>query len=335
MVECGAALDAFHPPPASNAQCELYAGRLYQGHVPSDLAVVEARQTACVNALAALSCDALAAGDIPDQKGEVCDLNAIYRGAGGQGDCCRRLYGYGSDCMDGFYCKRGATFIATGTCEKMPSLGEPCEDAFECALETQRCSISSSTCVETKKENESCKDAPCGPGLVCDFGDTGLCIQKLSIGGDCTDKAQCASGFCDITDKCALQHSVDLGGDCDEQKDCKTTMFCDENKKCAAWLGKSDTCTKSVDGCKDGLICNGTQCVAVPDSGEDCDSEAGQFGTTARAQCVKPTDWCDYGLRECGPRRSEGADCVVDDECAADLYCGVADMCTPRPSCWS
>ena len=121
------------------------------------------RMGACLDAMAALSCDEATVAIESDSPWNGCQ--DPFEGQVAIGGQCANDW----DCVSEYCSGESTDFegnITFGTCAAAPAIGMPCDD-FEC-----------------------------GEDAYCENGTTPTCQAKLSDGSGCTDEDECASGGC-------------------------------------------------------------------------------------------------------------------------------------------
>ncbi|HXK17601.1 MAG TPA: hypothetical protein VNG33_07355 [Polyangiaceae bacterium] len=129
----------------------------------------------------------------------------------------------------------------------------------------------------------------------------------------------------DPCDKLSKGTSVD-GESCTENADCNTAggLTCVIKLGAASGtchtpeeVGGGERCKGDAQVCADGFYCNGVNCVASAESGEDCQ---GDYECTPENHCVTPTD---ATTGTCEARLALNDSCTADAECASG-YCAIA-----------
>jgi hypothetical protein len=154
-------------------------------------------------------------------------------------------------CEDGTYC--GFDQV----CAALPTLGESCEQSFECAGEAW-CAYDTYKCVVPAEEGESCDNVRCARGLAClydqDFN-TGTCIRPGDEGEPC-------------------MVSFDSDGTCK-----RFDNYCDPvTETCKVLPGNGESC--DFVQCRGDFFCAdsiGQKCSPVADEGEGCDYNGADY----------------------------------------------------------
>ena len=201
----------------------------------------------------------------------------------------------GAVCAAGDVCTRA---YATRVCAPQGAAGSTCSNDSGC--------IAPLLCLDGGQCGDAPGlDAPCAPhggcadGLLCDRGNTQLCVNAPAVGEPClVGDATCAAGMgCDVDNLCALppaegeacllpqllcgaglgcafeadgsicRTQSDNGGDCTSDRSC-ASGFCDFGTlKCHAFLGVGEGCANS-NGCPPAMECSdlagGFTCQPVP-----------------------------------------------------------------------
>jgi hypothetical protein len=162
------------------------------------------------------------------EAGAYCDL---FSGA------CLSYKQTGAPCNDDFECVPGTACIGdlTGTCTKLPALGETCTNF--CTDFGATCDPVSNKCVEVVVGGETCTGGVadnCSRLYVCDGG---ACSGGLALGASCNAQDHCADAraFCDIqgslpTGNCALPKPN--GMPCNFNDECESFACSDDTGVC-------------------------------------------------------------------------------------------------------
>jgi hypothetical protein len=153
-----------------------------------------------------------------------------------------------------------------------------------------------------------------------------LCVADLKAGDDCTTTGN-FSPACESGTRCTPMETnlskqvclpiAKVGEECGPTTGgCQDPAFCDDTQHCR--VGQADlgeTCTEHAQ-CKAPYICPWGRrlCAAPAKIGEACDTNSG-----GRSGCVAGAG-CDGS--KCVAQKSDGQDCVFDEECQTGL-CGV------------
>jgi hypothetical protein len=171
---------------------------------------------------------------------------------------------------------------------------------------------------------------PCPSGYDCDLTLTPpQCVRLYCLpkGVACSGDAQCVltAATCDQTHQTTAQclGPGDVGAPClggfpFAAPDCKSGMYCDQNKRCAKFLGLNATCdpTAVPDICNDDLFCDASSGKCAP---------AGDVGASCASIGCKIELNCGPDLK-CAPRGGVGAQCSGSLLCSQELLCEVASQ---------
>ncbi len=264
---------------------------------------------ACLDALAALGCDAMVSHSIPE-----CD--EVFVGTVAEGGDCT----YGIECVGDLFCKIEAA--CPGTCSSRGGNGADCEDDDHCQ-DGMFCDEGTSTCASPVVQGASCGGSSgdeCAPGLMCagedeDGGTPGTCSTPAEVFvGEVGDSCDLMEGlWCQLGAYCAIVDFVapdtlvsecvaaaDSGGSCHPA----APDMCPAGEYC-------DVPDQSLDG----------SCQPLPQAGEAC---GGSWSKQCELyhRCVN--DLC-YALEE------NGGSCTDDEICYSDSCnsgtCGPYDPC--------
>lgn len=267
-----------------------------QGEVDAGKVIYHAdKAQACLDAVAARSCDQLLQRDMP-----ACD--ATVEGTVDTGGACT----IDADCKGQAYCKSGAT--CPGKCAPLESAGGDCQSDEQCQ-DGLACDTTTKKCVKPAAKGQACKggtEPDCAPPLIClgnndSKGQTGVCMDwhnvLVSKAGQSCDPLNFK--WCENAVPCVVQ-SVGTGG----------TLVASCGQKVAAGAA----CKASVpDQCPTGQYCKlGAQsisgtCTPLPTSGQPC---AG----SSTDQCAAYLR-CDPATTTCKPLQRLG------EACTGDMFC--------------
>jgi len=264
---------------------------------------------ACLDALAALGCDALIANSVPE-----CD-EAFAGTVDAGGDCT-----YDVECVGDLYCLIDGS--CPGTCTAPGGTGADCDGDDQCEAGLY-CEGDTSSCQTPAGAGDDCgeaAEAECAPGLLCigedeDQGTPGSCMSTSQVlvgqvgdgcdlfaGPWCEMGAHCAvidfTGPGQLTMECVA--TADSGGDCHPAGPdmCPTGEFC-------------EVPMQSIDG----------TCMALPGDGEPC-ADSWTKGCEAYHRCVDDV---------CEALQDNGGSCTDDDVCHSGHCnggtCGPYDPC--------
>jgi hypothetical protein len=171
----------------------------------------------------------------------------------------------------------------------------------------------SRTCLPRASRNDACSEwLPCASTFVCD---SGHCVDKVGIGGECYYASDCTSGFCDQDSSCAEPPTTGIGGDCASAAECN--IGCASCRPTLAGarltcqpLGLSGEYCRDWNDCAVDLGCVGNTCVTSP-VGTPCGADGMEIVCEATAQCVAVAPCATY---------LDQASCEADTSCAYDDY---------------
>ena len=272
-------------------------------------------------------------GTCVDDTGGV----GYYVCTGGLGDDCAN----GSECASGFcnndVCsecegdndcdvQQGCVFDPVGgyaICAGTGDLGNSCDSGDQCVSGFCNGNVCS-----------GCEgDADCGVGGTCvdDTGGVGYFVCQFGLGENCTDNADCVSGYCFnspgpgswVCSECALD------ADCDVQQECSYSAA-DGYAVCVGAGNLGDSCD-SVDQCASGF-CTGdvcSECAVDADCSGDgtCLDDTGGVGYFVCTgglgdDCADNADCnSDYCFNSPGPGSWVCSECLGDGDCAAQQEC--------------
>ena len=120
--------------------------------------------------------------------------SGVCMGPAKQGEDCSNVA-----CDTGLYC---ASATGARTCQLLPTLGQSCSTAGQCAT-PYFCNFAKSpaTCDQPAQLNQPCSNGSvCDVGLYCDTTQpTALCKSKLADGASCMSSLECSSDDCSAT----------------------------------------------------------------------------------------------------------------------------------------
>lgn len=101
-------------------------------------------------------------------------------------------------------------------------------------------------------------------------------LRLLKIGKKCNYNAECYTGFCS-GGKCAAYGTEE----CDDDNNCGPDRYCDNTKKCVAFVNEGDSC-KDDDECAPGLKCDSStsKCKKLYSLDTGADASDGEFCKT-------------------------------------------------------
>lgn len=218
---------------------------------------------------------------------------------------CTTLPEVGELCTSNGVCTRDAFCDwNTQTCRAAAAIGERCDELSECVSEAY-CDWDegNSVCRANRTIGQSCRQAPCADGLVCDQT-RDACVNPAdegeSCGGGCADGLHCIESTC--------QTLPGEGERCEGQ--CAEGTWCDWNiQRCAALPdGEGQPCAAGQ--CGGRLWCDtmNDECRLRAPFGETC---------TGHRQCE--TGFCPAGF--CDELPIEGEACAQAGGCANGLVC--------------
>lgn len=149
-------------------------------------------------------------------------------------------------------------------------------------------------CRAKARGGESCSEASCAPGLICDW-DTMTCGHGLAEGETCGE-SPCAEGLKCTEGTCVRIAIAELGEGCDRRNGvvCLPSLYCDASSKCAARIESGGGCDPEADdtGCVSDALCHPetAKCVATA-VGDDCVPFDG-YSRCARLECDEDTGKC-------------------------------------------
>jgi hypothetical protein len=156
-------------------------------------------------------------------------------------------------------CVKSVSIPAGGACSFTGGAGYNCVSGTVCNAPLTP--NATGICAPLPKKGEACT-------LVCDTGLTctaGKCADKLDVGATCTSSDNCKSGlYCDGTKKCAAQTIAKVGQPCgSSQVRCDTGLSCEQTgtdqSTCVALKKNGEACT-STDRCAQFLVCVNGKC---------------------------------------------------------------------------
>ncbi len=264
---------------------------------------------ACLDALAALGCDALVSNSLPE-------CEEAFAGSVAEGGDCT----YDVECVGDLFCEIDGS--CPGTCTARGGTGTGCDEDEHCQ-DGLRCDEGTSSCVSPAVQGGSCGGSSgneCTPGLLClgedeETGTPGTCslATEVLVGevGDscnimtgpwCQTGAHCAVISFELPDTLVTEcvAAADSGGSCHLAAPdmCPAGQFC-------------EVAAQSTDG----------NCELLPQAGEACaDSWTKQCDLYHR--CINGT---------CHALEDNGGSCVDDEVCYSDScnggVCGPYDPC--------
>jgi subtilisin-like proprotein convertase family protein len=226
-----------------------------------------------------------------------------------------------------------------------PGEGASCPTGEEVSCGNYRCDGTSAckTACDT--------DADCLGGAYCRT-DTHECVAKLSIGEDCGENAQCASGFCADgvccetscdggCRSCNLPDSVGVctffGTGTDPDVDCESCQVCNGAGLCVAAANNTDPkdeCAAGAGECGLSGFCNGASTCGYWGNDHNCGA------TSCAADVFTPFGKCD-GEGNCAASQPEpcvafkcndgGTSCrtvcTTNDQCQTGFWCNSLGKC--------
>ena len=258
-------------------------------------------------------------------------------------------------CLEDRECLNGVCI--NGECRGRGAEGEQCDDDDHCESGLY-CDYNSGTCKPFAKENESCNEAICDRGLLCDldqfcvpldgascydycdggfffvgiYGCTeeGVCKRLGEMGDSCENHLECFGGYMCRDGVCSTGYGIDEP--CDpaiKEGGCMMGLYCADSGVCRPTSekpksGVGGSCYSNED-CQEGLVCDQWQyyCVQPGSEGDECFSnEECKEGLVCK--------YDDSGNSKCSQPSNQGDSCSYDDECAAGLYCGPDNTCIQR-----
>jgi hypothetical protein len=185
----------------------------------------------------------------------------------------------------------GASKKKTSTVPGSVPLGGECEAYDDCQAVVGkviecRCTDQSKKplCVADLEAGEDCSTSGnfspvCRPGTRCTATDLTLsnliCLLVAKEGEFCgKGTGGCEDpSYCDSTDHCVVGQ-MDLGQSCSQHTECKSPYVCPWGKHvCSAPAKIGEACDTNSNGrseCVDGAGCDGSKCVAKKTDGQDC-----------------------------------------------------------------
>jgi hypothetical protein len=244
---------------------------------------------ACLEAVKALSCDAIAGGaNLPDVCANIEDEFAVARGhtVGQVGEGCNVSEGKGGQvCAHDAYCDGDDG--QCGTCVALKPNGQSCFTGNECL--SDHCA-SDDTCQDTKPDGAACEESwDCAD--ECIDGKCGSAEEPVIVGRACDDENPCSEGEGDDRYRCV-------------------------EGTCAGKLPEGAACTDDEEcdiGCDDGK-CIATASCGEGDVGDHC------YALFADGQC-KPGLACDWDSGTCKERIAVNAACTGDVACVEGAHC--------------
>lgn len=261
------------------------------------------------------------------EPGEPCTENLECTGASrcdNERDCegtCTETLGEGADCSSG-NCESGLVCLPDDTCGTPVGEGEACAQNQHCKGDL--------VC----DDNGECIQLPQGAGDDCsaEMSDTdywcpgelvcveGTCQEGAATGESCEDPKKCAPGNRCVDGTCVA--TVGPGGSCDGSKNCVVTHYC-ESGSCVPRPTLGGDCSnvpeywsgEEANFCMEGVCISGTCGRRSP--GESC--EPGALTSTCKDGYCEEQGEEDEGI--CRETKSEGSDCMGDQECGEGLVC--------------
>ncbi|HEY0990661.1 MAG TPA: Dickkopf N-terminal cysteine-rich domain-containing protein [Kofleriaceae bacterium] len=192
-------------------------------------------------------CTGSCVGDTPPAVGKLggpCPSGRCESGAycDFASEACLSYKQAGAVCAAAFECAPGLACIGTGltgTCTKLPKLGEACTTF--CTDFGATCNPTSKTCVEVAVGGEACAtDNDCSALYFCDRG---ACSGGVALGAACTPQDHCVDprAFCDVPRGA-------ISGTCILPK--ANGMPCNFNDEC-----QSFACSRDTGMCIDEPVC--------------------------------------------------------------------------------
>jgi len=295
----------------NNGTFALVQQKIEQGTVTYDATKAQA----CLDAVAALTCDDLLLRDHPECIAALDGTVALA------GDC-----DIDEECKGSAICK-SSSGTCPGTCSALLTAGQTCSEDGDCDNGLQ-CSSETRLCVKPATLGGTCDygSPPCGPGLIC-----------LGKNDDAMTPGKCYNATA------ALSASVDAACDPTLGTLCKSGLSCIADSydataaqvvwKCvqAGTYAAGQACKPGFpDACTAGNYCQtGTGalaltgiCAAIPDAKQPCGAG---FGAQCQTGAV-----CVAGL--CQNYAANGVSCTGDEMCYSQ-YCGTSSGCEPRLPC--
>lgn len=253
----------------------------------------------------------------PGGASPLCDrFCAVFHGDAAEGDDCSGDDVLVSDCAQGLACHEGT---CVSPCAGLGGRGEgercgddlrgqfdDCADGLWCAWWT------TGLCQRSAGPGESCSNAECATGLVCDWRND-VCVTARTEGQSCDD-ADCAEGLsCEWNNGASFCRSYAQEGEACSDRPCADELWCNEAERCAPAPGAGQPCLwGSI--CDDASTCDFTVglCLALPGAGAPC----------AVGQCAAGA-WCDTSVDAnglCVPPRATGEMCAGHSHCQS-RYC--------------
>ena len=263
---------------------------------------------------------------------ETCDDgNACTADECVEGDCVHSS----TDCNDSNQCTADSCNPATGGCDSVPLLGDPCtaQDGSACTLDTGLCNASGDCeltaipdCCESDGECadedlctfEACTNNECVPAgaAICTPGDaceetgcdpgTGSCVDLPVV---CDPPGPCeAGGYCDPVSGCTY---APIPGCCLSHEACDDGDPCSSDT-CFNYACEHDTCHDPVSACEQYETCD-DQCVPIITGPTNCGD-----GDLCTDDDCDPVDGC------MNPPKCTGTDEICNPEtgaCEVELVC--------------
>lgn len=280
---------------------------------------------------------------------------------GSSGGVCVQTLSQGDNCFEDYNCESELICdYASGQCTTPAEAGEACAYANpenpQFGTETTRCRAG----LVCNPLTQMCGAADCNFGDYCGDDDAG-CPEGMSCvantcnllgeaGDQCYDDDDCAQGHCNyLGDSSVCQDLIANGGGCGDHSDCDSG-FCDPAQaECAAQTAIGSACDPGLpdNQCDEGY-CDGTDCAAFADVGEDCtaipcnyfnneqcwDGMCQPYPLPNGQTCSSPFE-CESQICEgtCQALPDTGEDCLPGG-CGPDAYCDdfTDGVCQPRKS---
>jgi hypothetical protein len=245
-------------------------------------------------------------------------------------------------CDQGETCLQG---VGSGTC--CPASQQVCAAQTICCPPGEKCAQGTTCCPEASPV--LCAGTCCRPGEKCAQGDTccpeaspavcqGTCCQP---GEGCVDGLVCCSGTqetcrtaggfvcCPHGEECRVQLSLPAGNRgtcCPVERQCGLDLCCSVEERCTTDNFGNHRCELRCppprQACAGVCCTEDTACI----NGVVCCTEDQQICQTSEGfECCAPGEQCLHQLSRPGPNKR--VCCAPDQQCGADLCCGVEERC--------